>query len=199
MADEPQRNKILASQAMNPSLLTSSKQVHGKQILIVKNSSEARRYEGFDGFMTGFRGIPLGVFTADCVPVFLADKKGTFAAVLHAGWKGLHGGIVENGVETLLKISGTESSGIIAGIGPHICGECYKVGMEFGDYFPESFKNGRMGLANEIVLRLKSKNIPEMNIDRAPSDGFCTFHNNDLFFSYRKGEKAARLLSAIML
>ncbi|OGS21507.1 MAG: hypothetical protein A3J83_05855 [Elusimicrobia bacterium RIFOXYA2_FULL_40_6] len=184
---------------INPPLLTSSKQVHGKEIKIIKNILDAQRYDGFDGFITNLKGIPLGVFTADCVPVFLAEKSGKCVAVLHAGWKGLHNGIIENGVELFKNNYGIESFDIVTAIGPHICEKCYEVGKEFAEYFPNSYKNGHLDMSNEAVLRLKSKNIPEKNIDCADSQHFCTFHNPDLFFSYRKDEKTSRLLSLVLI
>ncbi|MBU0952285.1 MAG: polyphenol oxidase family protein [Elusimicrobia bacterium] len=180
-------------------LLTSSKQVHDKKIKIVKSISDAHSYEGYDGFITGVKGIPLGIFTADCVSVFLAEKSGKCAAILHAGWKGLYTGIIENGVEMLLENFGVESSGLVAAIGPHICEKCYEVGEEFAGYFPNSYKNGYLNLSNEAILRLKAKNIPENNIDCIDSKDFCTLHNPNLFFSYRQGEKTSRMLSLIML
>lgn len=198
MSDETQRNKILSSQGINPAFFTSSKQVHDNKIKIVQTVADAQKYEGFDGFFTELKGIPMGIFTADCVPVFLAEKTGRFTAILHAGWKGLYNRIVENGVETLLK-NNIKAENIFAGIGPHICEKCYQVGKEFAEYFPNSYKNGYMNLSNEIILRLKSKTIPKQNIDCAPSQTFCTFHNNNMFFSYRKGEQYSRMLSLVIL
>ncbi|OGS20937.1 MAG: hypothetical protein A2252_04400 [Elusimicrobia bacterium RIFOXYA2_FULL_39_19] len=198
--EDSTKKELFLSNNLTYNTFASSKQIHENIIKIISSKNEAARYDGYDGFITLVKGVSLGVFTADCVPVFLADKNNMVIGVLHAGWKGIKAGIVEAGIEIFKKDFDISPLNIIAGIGPHICDKCYQVGSEFQESFPENYKNGYLNMNNEIELRLICAGVAGASIDSAvKTEGFCTFHNNDSFFSYRKNEKDRRLLSLITL
>jgi YfiH family protein len=92
-----------------------------------------------DGLMTDERGIALGVQTADCVPVLVADRKRGAVAAFHAGWRGTLRRIVEGGVGRMRLEFGSEPEDLVAAIGPSIGPCCYAVGDEVEAEFRSQF------------------------------------------------------------
>jgi len=92
-----------------------------------------------DGLMTDIAGLLLGVQTADCVPVLLADTKTRAVAAFHAGWRGTLGRIVERGVGTMRLRYGSKPKDLVAAIGPAIGACCFAVGEEVRFDFESQF------------------------------------------------------------
>jgi polyphenol oxidase len=92
-----------------------------------------------DGLITGTPGLLLGIQTADCLPVLLADKKNHVVAAFHAGWRGTLARIVENGVGRMRMEFGSDPKDLIAAIGPGIGQCCYSVGEEVRNQFESQF------------------------------------------------------------
>lgn len=92
-----------------------------------------------DGLMTDEPGLFLGIQTADCIPVLLADRKLGAIAAFHAGWRGTLGRIVENGVGRMRLEFGSQPEDLIAAIGPGIGQCCYSVGEEMLHQFRSQF------------------------------------------------------------
>ncbi len=162
-----------------------------------------------DGYVTFESGLPIGVKTADCVPILLEARndEGDVLAVsaIHAGWRGTADRIVEEGIK-LLCSRGAKIENIYAAISPCIDECCYEVGEDFanqieiklGQNYKNKFviqkENGKLyanlkGMNLDILLSL---GIPRNNIDIAPH---CTCCTPDLFYSHRrqKGIRGAHL------
>jgi polyphenol oxidase len=92
-----------------------------------------------DGLMTNEPGVLLGIQTADCIPVLVADRKNRAVAAFHAGWRGTVARIVENGVGRMRVEFGSRPEHLIASIGPGIGQCCYGVGEEVRDQFESQF------------------------------------------------------------
>ena len=92
-----------------------------------------------DGLMTGEPGVLLGIQTADCIPVLVADRKNRAVAAFHAGWRGTLARIVENGVGRMRLEFGSKPEHLIASIGPGIGQCCYAVGEEVRQQFESQF------------------------------------------------------------
>ena len=92
-----------------------------------------------DALMTRQRGLLLGIQTADCVPVLIADTKTRAVAAFHAGWRGTLARIVERGVGTMRLEFGSQPQNLIAAIGPAIGACCYSVGEEVRHEFESQF------------------------------------------------------------
>ena len=170
--------------------LTRVKQVHSKTILEWSNKSELD-YSSIeaDGLVSQDLKAEsnLCIVTADCLPVFIAGKKGY--AMLHAGWRGLHQEIIKQE-----SISNLEP--FFAFIGPHISQKNYQVGEEFNQYFPHSnclkpdpkSEDKRLfSQYKEAEHQLKKIN-PNMEIKVSKS---CTFDHPELH-SYRKDGTTSR-------
>ena len=83
-----------------------------------------------DGLMTDVPGVMLGVGTADCVPVLVADGRKRVVAAFHAGWRGTVARIVERGVARMGEEYGSRPEDLVAAVGPSIGACCYSVGEE---------------------------------------------------------------------
>lgn len=92
-----------------------------------------------DGHLTAERGLLLGIQTADCVPVLLADRRKRVVAAFHAGWRGTVKRIVELGVGRMRLEYGSRPEDLIAAIGPAVGPCCYAVGEELRAEFESQF------------------------------------------------------------
>lgn len=100
-----------------------------------------RRTEA-DGQVTTHAGVALGMFAADCLPVFMADPDAGVIAAAHCGRRGLQRGILPQTI-ALMRSKGARPEHIVATLGPGICGECYEVGDGIASVFAGQFPNCR--------------------------------------------------------
>ncbi len=93
--------------------------------------------EGVDALVTSMPGVVIGVNTADCVPIVLADEAAGVIAVAHAGWRGTVGRIARAVVEEMCCL-GARAEHIVASMGPSICQDCFEVGDEVVEAFSKA-------------------------------------------------------------
>jgi YfiH family protein len=164
-----------------------------------------------DAMVTATPGIALGILTADCVPVLLADMAAKVVGAAHAGWKGAKGGVVDATVAAMVAL-GARPERIVAGIGPCIAQRSYEVGPEFpdgflaedganADFFVPAQRTGHsmFDIGGYVARRLERSGVG--TIQRCPND---TMTEEDSFFSYRRATLRAendygRGISVIML
>jgi YfiH family protein len=96
-----------------------------------------------DGIITAERGLLIGIQTADCIPVLVADRKRRVVAAFHAGWRGTVKRIVEIGVGRMRFEFGSRPQDLIAAIGPGVGPCCYAVGEEVQSEFDSQFAYSR--------------------------------------------------------
>lgn len=141
----------------------------------------------------------LAIMTADCLPILLCDKQGNEIAAIHAGWRGLVNGIVEN---TLQKMHSSRAD-IMAWIGPGICGNCFEVGREVVDTFIQHYpfsedycfphkEKWRIDF-NAVAERI----LQESGINNVYQSENCTIEQEDRFFSYRRASQTGRMATLI--
>ena len=92
--------------------------------------------------MTDEPGLLLGIQTADCIPVLVADRRRRAVAAFHAGWRGTVKRIVENGIGRMRMEFGSRPEDLLAAIGPGILACCYAVGEEVLSEFESQFSYG---------------------------------------------------------
>jgi YfiH family protein len=123
--------------------LVTLRQIHSSLIRRVSASDVGRAgmpaVQKGDGLMTDEPGVLLGIQTADCVPVLVADRKNRAVAAFHAGWRGTLARIVENGVGRMRLEFGSKPEDLIASVGPAIGACCYAVGEEVREQFESQF------------------------------------------------------------
>lgn len=179
--------------------LVFSKQVHGDKIIIVTNENRAKILGNeADAIITKESNIPIVIFTADCVPIFLVDREKKVIAAIHAGWKGTAIKIAQKVVKSMSEFFDSKPSQIIAAIGPSIGPCCYEVKQELGDIFSLKKKNEKfyIDLKEENKKQLIEAGVLEENIYESL---ICTQCNNN-FYSYRRdGAMTGRQINIIQI
>src|ERR1022692_3778324 len=120
--------------------LITLRQVHSDIIRFVDSPAESQL--AGDGLITATPGLLLGIQTADCLPIILADPKRRAVGVFHAGWRGTVKRIVEKGVGEMRKHFKSDPRNLVAAIGPGVQGCCYEVGEEVRTRFEAQFAYG---------------------------------------------------------
>ena len=118
-------------------------QVHGTRVMTVTPASMTGNGSALieaDGMVTSSPGVMLGVKTADCVPVLLADTRQRVVAAIHAGWRGTAAGIVEQGVAKMSDEFGSRMEDLVGAVGPSIRACCYTVGEEVRTAFEARYR-----------------------------------------------------------
>lgn len=158
--------------------------------------------EGVDGLVTSIKGVAIGISTADCVPVLMADADAGVIGVAHAGWRGAVNGIVQNTLDAMLA-KGAGVGNIVVGFGPSIGACCFEVGEEVAACFPESNMVRRQGcrthvdIQGYIIDKLIGRGVNKKNIH--PSHE-CTKCHPDRYFSARAlGVASGRIFSFLYL
>jgi YfiH family protein len=186
-------------------------QIHSAKAVTVTQPWEIGASPEADGLATSMPGIALGLLTADCAPVLLADVVAGVIGAAHAGWKGALGGVVENTVAAMEKL-GAVRGRIAAAIGPCISQANYEVDGEFranftradsvhARFFVPNTREGyfRFDLEAYVAMRLDDAGVAKVEKLSA-----CTYGRANDFYSFRRathaGEKDyGRDLSAIAL
>ena len=157
------------------------RQVHGTRVRrAAEPPGPARPAEEEDGQATVLRDAAALVFVADCLPVLLA-ARGAVAAV-HCGWRGLAGGIVEEGVLAMREVGAEGPVTAVVGAGARGC--CYEVGEEVLEHF-EGVPGARVGERNLDLPAVARHDLAEAGVEEVHDVGLCTMCRPDLFFSHR--------------
>lgn len=199
--DVIKKREILANQiGISPNNFVFQTQVHSNNYSIVEKGagffSKDSAISDNDILVTNQKNLAIVTRSADCTPVVLYDKKNQVLSVVHSGRKGtfLHASVVA--LKAMQNNFSSQVEDIIVGIGPAICQKCYQVDKFMGkEFINEGFNESCISfLGDKAYLDLKKiiyfdliKNgVLPQNIQ--VSD-YCTSCNNDLFYSYRKGDK----------
>jgi YfiH family protein len=176
------RHRAARAAGVDPEAVLIGHQVHGTEIAHHEVPLEANQFAepgpsagDADGHVTSVAGLAPLVFVADCLPIALAGPGGV--AIVHGGWRGLAGGIVERGAEAVAA----EAAAVGPGIGP--C--CYEVGDEVREVFEplgSGIAAGRMLDLGEIARRL----LERAGVGEIESSDLCTSCNPELLFSHRR-------------
>jgi YfiH family protein len=135
------RNRALLAEAVTGSAETpilTIRQIHSNVVAVADLAQIGKPCEG-DGLITAEPGLLIGVLTADCTPVLVADRKKKVVAAFHAGWRGTVKRIVEGGIGRMRREFGSQPEDLVAAIGPGIGPCCYAVGEEVLAEFTAQF------------------------------------------------------------
>jgi YfiH family protein len=158
-------------------------QVHGTTVRWHPAASDGWLIvDGVDGHATGARGLLLTVTVADCIPVYLAAPQKQVVALLHAGWRGTAGGILERGVELVKRLAFVRSGDIVMHCGVGICGDCYEVGSEVLGQFSGRAETGPGHVDLRAALAQQGQALGLGGITLSP---WCSAHDREHFFSHR--------------
>jgi YfiH family protein len=174
--------------------LASARQVHGRVVVAHSGDWEGwRRLDGADGHVTATPGTALAVTVADCVPVFLAHSDGIIG-VLHAGWRGVAGRILDAGLDAFASLGAAEGD-VHVHLGPAISGRAYEVGVEVYEQLTgwETKRPRHVDLRALLAEQARARGVRALSV--SPS---CTREDNAMFFSHRAGD-AERQVAVIAL
>ena len=177
-------------------------QTHSANVSIVGGPTDIKSLEHVDALVTRCRCLAIGVNTADCVPVLLADEEAGVIAAVHSGWRGTVAGIVPEAVRTMQTLGATPLR-IKAFIGPCIHQCCFETGREVADLFPADLVleygegNPHVDLPGAVIRQLADAGLPVDNITEYPVCSRC----NPLEYCSARGAgfDSARTFSFIML
>lgn len=186
------RRRLAAAGGFDWARLYTATQVHGARVALVVAGTLPERVAAAaaDIVVSAVPGSAVGVYTADCVPILIADGEGRVAAA-HAGWRGTVKGAATAAVEALVSI-GARREQLRAALGPSICARCFEVGEEVAAEFealvpssvirqPDQKPHVDLWEANRRLLA--SAGVPPTAIDAAPP---CTRCEPERFFSFRR-------------
>ncbi len=202
------KNRQIVTQSMthNKYQLITLNQIHGNRVITIDSFDSGRSLDNrqpvsglqADGLVTKRKDVLLGILTADCAPILMADNKAGVIGACHAGWRGAASGIIENTLLAMCKI-GAKRQDICCIVGPAIAQKNYQVGPDLRnsvlEKYPSAFElfapdtQGSMisgenkflfdlqGFCLTVLEHATIKNHAIINVD--------TYQNKDLLYSYR--------------
>ena len=180
-----------------PAEYTNVKQIHSA-FVVDANGGRGQLCQG-DGLITSEPENVLGVRTADCVPILMADTRRRVVAAVHAGWRGTVAEITRVAVEQMKERHGTHPGDLVAAIGPSIEPCCFEVGpevaREFERWLPGSSHRRYLDLVEVNRKQLRTAGVRAGQIDASAP---CTVCRVELLHSFRRDkEHSGRMVSAI--
>lgn len=183
----------------NEKILVYAKQTHSDNIIILEDDI-SETYENVDGFVTKRKDVLLATFYADCLPIYIYDKKQEIIGLCHSGWLGTHKNIGTKMLNIFLDKfkSNPDDLIIVLGIGMKHC--CYEVSEDFYEKFEpisskelleKTFyrKNEKLYFDNEDYNYYNFLNLGIKNVIKSD---ICTFCNEDFHSHRREGINAGR-------
>jgi YfiH family protein len=193
--------------------LVSGRQVHGTQVQLVDDSHRGRgavqiddAIPQTDALITRTPGLPLIIYTADCVPVLVYDPVEHALGLAHAGWRGTVGNIAGAVVAAMSAAFGSQPANLIVKLGPSIGPCCYEVGDEvidawrtsgidrFADAIQPKEPRAHLDLWLANGLAFEAAGVPA---DQVEPSGICTRCQAERYFSRRAGQGHRGLFATI--
>jgi YfiH family protein len=192
------RARMAAALGVAPDRLITAYQIHSPDVVVATEPWTRAQAPRADAVVTAVRGLAVGITTADCGPLLLADPQAGVVAAAHAGWRGALAGVVEAAVAAMERL-GAVRTRMVAAVGPMIRQPCYEVGSDLmerfaavdptnGRFFAPAARDGHamFDLAGYIASRLK-----DAGVGRIEDLGHCTYADPARFFSYRRSTHRA--------
>ncbi|TXI20641.1 MAG: peptidoglycan editing factor PgeF [Nitrosomonas sp.] len=178
-------------------------QVHGTLPVWIDGTAEG--VPQGDAALCGTRGLVCVVMVADCLPVFLCDTAGTKVGVIHAGWRGLAGGIIERSIAAMQVSPGN----LMAWLGPAIGPDHFEVGRDVYETFVQQQISAAQAFVSKHhdyekkwladIFMLARQRLEINGVTRIYGGGFCTFSDSGRFFSFRRDGETGRMAALIWL
>ena len=203
-ANAVQTNRNILFQETGLTHLRYCRQIHSAAVVHINKAAQpiAEHIAEADALITAHPNLPLGIFTADCIPIFVLDVGTPAIGIAHAGWRGTFARIAVNTVTQMKTRFGTLAKNCQIHLGPAIQKCCYTVSTELLTQFTERFGST---VANGTNLSLQTANVNQL-IEMGVRPGsisvseFCTACRTDLFYSHRaENGQTGRMLSFIRL
>ena len=191
-------------------------QIHSRRII---DAADTKLQADADGSITIQQNIVSVVMTADCLPALICNRQGSAVAALHAGWRGLLAGILEQGAEQLVKLSACRKEDVLVWLGPAIGPDYFEVGEDVRQAFlARAQARGQSHYESIDRCFAKYKKTPEgqnkyladiyqlarvrlsaIGVDNVSGGHYCTYSEADKFYSYRRDGVTGRMASMIWI
>ena len=182
---------------LNPNRIVNPQQVHSSNVNIVDKPGKK---PSTDAIISSTESLVLSIQVADCIPLYLADPENNIIGIVHAGWRGICKGIIE---DTIKIFSSTKS--LIVWIGPCISQEHYQVSkdvyyafLEHSKLLESAFKKDddhwHCSLSDAVKITLIN-----LGINQIYESGLCTYQMHNEFFSYRRDGETGRIATMIWI
>ena len=203
-----ERNRaLLASRLPQGTTVQWLNQVHGVQVIKASGVGKPR-YPEADAAWCDVPGVACAVMTADCLPVLFCDRDGSRVAAAHAGWRGLQAGVLEATIAAI----GIDSDQLMAWLGPAIGPSRFEVGPEVR----EAFLAAGAGVNSSVdscfrpsprreqhfladLYALARLRLSTAGVTRIYGGGYCTYDEEQRFFSYRRDGATGRMATLVAL
>jgi len=187
------RARMAGALGVAPDRLVTAYQIHSPHVVVATDPWTRAEAPRADAVVTRERGLAVGVTTADCGPLLMADPAAGVVGAAHAGWKGALAGVAEAAIAAMEELGAARKRMVVA-LGPMIRQPSYEVGPEFvarftaaepqnDRFFAPAGRDGHamFDLAGYITARLQ-----RAEVGRIEDLGHCTYADPDRFFSYRR-------------
>lgn len=203
VGDDPEavaRNRRLLTRALGlPGEPLWLRQVHGCDV--ARAGRDGPGCEA-DAAVATAPGQVCGVLTADCLPLLLCDRAGTRVAAVHAGWRGLAGGVIEEALDDM----GGDPTQLLCWLGPAIGPDAFEVGPEVRDAFlatdpgdATAFRPSPAGRWLADIYTLARRRLARRGVGYVGGGEYCTVSDPVRFYSYRRDGVTGRMASLIYL
>ena len=176
-------------------------QIHSNNVICANQSQPKQMLPQADAAYSKTKNVACAVLTADCLPVFFCNQSGAEVAVAHAGWRGLHAGVLRKTVESMES----PAAKIIVYLGPAIGPQSFEVGDDVFQAFTEKDSNNKAAFVRSKknhylcdIYQLARIELQSMGVSHIDGGGFCTYTDHR-FYSYRRQNVTGRMASLIWL
>ena len=194
---EKNRQKIVRQLCLNSEPVWLN-QIHGNRIISVNDPPEFRYA---DGSTTTKRNIVCAVMTADCVPLLICDRQGEKIAVVHAGWRGILKGVIENAVAEF-----SDPEAMLVWVGPCISRQFYEIAEDvysqciyYNALFKQVFEPTGRGRWYCDLKQLVKIILKSAGINLIYECNLCTYERTDMFYSCRRNRITGRTATMIWI
>ncbi len=172
-------------------------QVHGADVVAAEDVKDEAHQA--DAQFTTVSGVVCAVQVADCLPVLIAEKNARAVAAVHAGWRSLAAGVVENTVEAMRRALNDPAAQFKAWLGPRIGFEDFETGAEVKEIFEKNYpevENGFKAAQDKYLVNLAAYAegaLAKVAVTEVEDCALSTVADAKRFYSYRRdGEKTGR-------
>lgn len=182
-------------------------QVHGSRHIWINQGGTQLQEEVADAALSRQHNTVCAIMVADCLPVLLCDMAGTVVGVVHAGWRGLAAGIIEQTIAAMQ----TGNNTLMAWLGPAIGPEHFEVGDDVRAVFVDhdqrsakAFQQAGSSTQSEPkwfadIFQLAQQRLACAGVTRIYGGGVCTYSDPARFFSYRRDGETGRMAAMIWM
>ncbi len=174
------------------------KQVHGTRVI---DAARSGCIEQADASFTTQKNVVCVTLTADCLPILLCDQAGTVVASVHAGWRSLCDGVIEQTVAAM----GVDKHMLLAWLGPAIGPSAFEVGAVVRDAFVRCDQQAEKAFRRHgdkwlgDLYSIAKQRLNTLGVTDIYGEVMCTYSNPDRFFSYRRDGDTGRMASMVWI